>query len=93
MRRSNDATVGPFRIFPKFRICWIRGEYFSKNQYFFTNAKNGPARDSRDTQKHTDLNITAREKKSKAGTGVPAYGEIFTSVLDYLGKIRKATLV
>ena len=31
--------------------------------------------------KHTDLNITAREKKSKAGTGVPAYGEIFTSAL------------
>ena len=29
--------------------------------------------------KHPDLNITAREKKSKAGTGVPAYGEIFTS--------------
>ena len=30
--------------------------------------------------KHPDLNITAREKKNKAGTGVPAYGEIFTSV-------------
>ena len=29
--------------------------------------------------KHPDLNITAREKKSRVGTGVPAYGEIFTS--------------
>jgi len=29
--------------------------------------------------KHPDLNITAREKKNNAGTGVPAYGEIFTS--------------
>ena len=32
--------------------------------------------------KHPDLNITAREKKSKAGIGVPAYnGEIFTSAV------------
>ena len=35
------------------------------DQYFYT--------------KHPDLNITAREQKSNAGTGVPAYGEIFTS--------------
>ena len=30
--------------------------------------------------KHPDLNITARENKNQAGTRVPAYGEIFTSV-------------
>ena len=29
--------------------------------------------------KHPDLNITAQEKKSRVGTGVPAYEEIFTS--------------
>ena len=29
--------------------------------------------------KHPDLNITEREQKSRVGTGVPAYGEIFTS--------------
>ena len=34
--------------------------------------------------KHPDLNITAREKKNNAGTGVPAYGEIFTSAWDIL---------
>ena len=39
-----------------------RGEYFSKNQYFFTNPKNGPARDSRDTLS-LDSNISARTQK------------------------------
>ena len=47
------------------RLTWCRGVYFSKNQYFFTNPKNGPARDSRDTLS-LDSNISA-------------YGEIFTS--------------
>ena len=39
-----------------------RGEYFSKNQYFFTSTKNGPARDSRDTLS-LDSNISARTPK------------------------------
>ena len=39
-----------------------RGVYFSKNQYFFTNPKNGPARDSRDTLS-LDSNISARTQK------------------------------
>jgi hypothetical protein len=34
--------------------------------------------------KHPDLNITAQEKKSRAGTGVPAYREIFTSAREYI---------
>ena len=42
-----------------------RGEYFSKNQYFFTTTKNGPARDSRDTLSlvSLDSNISARTQK------------------------------
>ena len=36
-----------------------RGEYFSKNLYFCTNPKNGPARDSRDTLS-LDSNISTR---------------------------------
>ena len=39
-----------------------RGEYFSKNQYFFTNPQNSPARDSRDTLS-LDSNISARTPK------------------------------
>ena len=39
-----------------------RGEFFSKNQYFFTNPKNGPARDSRDTLS-LDSDISARTQK------------------------------
>ena len=41
---------------------WVRGVYFSKNQYFFTNPKNGHARDSRDTLS-LDSNISARTQK------------------------------
>ena len=39
-----------------------RGVYFSKNQYFFTNPKKGPARDSRDTFA-LDSDISARTLK------------------------------
>ena len=40
----------------------VRGVYFSKNQYLFTNPKNGPARESRDTLS-LDSNISARTQK------------------------------
>ena len=44
------------------RMIRRRGVYFSKNQYFFTNHKHGPARDSRDTLS-LDSNISARTYK------------------------------
>merc|ERR1712222_277394 len=42
--------------------CQSRGVYFSKNQYLFTNPKNGPARESRDTLS-LDSDISARTQK------------------------------
>ena len=39
-----------------------RGEYFSKNLYFCTNPKNGPAREPRGTLS-LDSNISARTPK------------------------------